>query len=68
SPRRNGIRRMTTRVTADSGPDKDSVLITDNYVIVCDGTAYLHHTQIYENGTHVLTIKGVRHPQPTKEA
>lgn len=31
--------------------------IYDDYVLICAGHAYLAHTQVYANGTHVLTIK-----------
>ena len=35
--------------------------VTDDYVLICAGTAELTHTQASPTtGTHVLTIKGVR--------
>lgn len=35
-------------------------VVTDDYVLVCAGTAELTHTQASPTtGTHVLTIKGV---------
>jgi hypothetical protein len=40
--------------------DSDSVVITDDYVLTCAGSAYLHHVQAYANGTHVITVKGVK--------
>lgn len=36
-------------------------VVTDDYVLVCAGTAELTYTQASPTtGTHVLTIKGVR--------
>jgi hypothetical protein len=33
--------------------------IRDDYVVVCAGSCYLAHTQIFpKSGTHQLTIKG----------
>ena len=40
--------------------DSETVVITDDYVLTCAGTAYLAHVQAYANGTRVITIKGVR--------
>lgn len=40
--------------------------ITDDYLLICAGSAQLTHTQANPGtGTHVLTIKGVHriHPQ-----
>jgi hypothetical protein len=37
-----------------------SVDIRDDYVIVTDGTAQITSVQAHGNGTHVITIKGVR--------
>ena len=35
--------------------------ITDDYVLICAGSAELTHTNVAPiKGTHVLTIKGVR--------
>lgn len=52
-----------TRVTAvecvDPG-EPQSVEITDNYVVIVDGTAHVAGVQVYANGTHVITVKGVR--------
>lgn len=53
---------LGTKVTAtdvETG-ESDSVTIRDNYVVICDGSAVLTHTQVNANGTHVVTIKGVR--------
>lgn len=38
--------------------DGDSIVIVDDYVCVTDGSCYVAHTQVYANGTHILTIKG----------
>lgn len=48
-----------------SDPETGEVLgeqtVTDDYVLVCAGSAELTHTQASPTtGTHVLTIKGVR--------
>ena len=52
-----------TRVTAvevtDPG-EPQSVEIVNNYVIITDGTAQVISTQVHANGTHVITVKGVR--------
>ena len=31
--------------------DSQTVVITDDYVITCAGSAYVHHVQAYANGT-----------------
>jgi hypothetical protein len=52
-----------TRVTAvetDGPGEPESVEIVDDYVIITDGTARLDHIQVHANGTHVITVKGVR--------
>lgn len=45
-------------------PETDEVLaehvIEHDYVIVCAGECYVAATQIYKNGTNVLTVKGRR--------
>lgn len=49
-----------TRVTSrclDTN-EVESVTVTNDYVIVTDGTAYIANLQMHANGTHVLTIKG----------
>jgi len=52
-----------TRVTAvelvNPGPPQ-SVDIVDNYVVIVDGTAEVTGVQVHGNGTHVVTIKGIR--------
>ena len=40
--------------------DSETVVITDNYVITCAGSAHVTHTQVSANGTHVITVKGVK--------
>jgi len=56
---------MATRVTAeadDQGPE--SIEIHDNYVLVCDGSAYRHSVVVHRlkdgTQTHVITVKGLR--------
>jgi hypothetical protein len=49
-----------TTVTASDTFESQTVIVFNDYVIVCDGSAYLARTQVYANGTHVLTIKGVK--------
>lgn len=52
-----------TRVTAveitDPGKPQ-TVEITDDYVVIADGTAQVTGVQVHSNGTHVITVKGVR--------
>lgn len=39
--------------------ESESQEIHNDYVIVCAGSCYVHHTQAYPGtGTHQLTIKG----------
>lgn len=38
--------------------ESSTVVITDDYVLTCAGTCYVHHVQAYANGTHVITVKG----------
>ena len=52
-----------TRVTAEDleTGDTETTEITDDYVVICDGSCYIAHVQAYPaKGTHVLTIKGRR--------
>ena len=45
----------------DTGEELASETITNDYVIVCAGTAHVAHTQAYATtGTHVLTVKGIK--------
>jgi hypothetical protein len=48
-----------TRVTAEdiATGEGESKVIRDDYVLITDGRVYLHHRQVYKNGTVVLTIK-----------
>ena len=53
-----------TTVTASQGEESGSVQIRDNYVLICDGTAYeagmvVHHLKDGTQ-THVITVKGCR--------
>lgn len=34
-------------------------VVDNDYVLICAGSAHLHHTQV-SGGTHVLTVKGSR--------
>ncbi len=49
-----------TRVTCEDllTGETDSVVIRDDYVVVCDGACHVDHTAVYSTGTHQLTIKG----------
>jgi hypothetical protein len=40
--------------------DSETIVISDDYVLTCAGSAYLHHVQAYANGTHVITVRGVK--------
>ena len=57
---------MTTRVTVtdtETG-ETETVDITDNYVLIREGTAYVASTQLHrlKDGTctHVITVKGCK--------
>ena len=41
--------------------DTETVVISDDYVISCAGTAYVDGVQAYANGTHVITVKNRKH-------
>lgn len=48
-----------TRVTAedvDTG-ESESKVITNDYILVCDGDRYLDQVVRHANGTHILTVK-----------
>ena len=53
---------MTTRVTAEDVEtgEKETVEITDNYVLIREGSAYISSVVRHANGTHVITIKGCK--------
>ena len=54
-----------TRVTAKdiSTGESDSVELLDDYILITDGKCELTHTQVYANGTHVLTVKRPKKPE-----
>ena len=37
--------------------ESESAVITNDYIVICDGDRYLDHVQQHANGTVVLTIK-----------
>lgn len=48
-----------TRVTCmdiETG-ESEARTITDDYLVVCDGKAYVDSVQVYANGTAVVTIR-----------
>lgn len=51
---------MGTKVTVtDEGTgETEEVVITDDYVLICDGKVYVHGTTWHANGTHVITVRG----------
>jgi hypothetical protein len=55
-----------TRVTAVdlTNGGSESQTIRDDYVLVCDGSAHLDSVQVHGNGTHVITVKGVKRRGP----
>lgn len=50
-------RLKVTVSDAVTGEELGSQVIYDDYLLICAGLPYLAHTQLYANGTHVLTIK-----------
>lgn len=54
----SGIR--VTATDLDHPDDVGTVEIMDNYVVITAGTAEVTHVQAHANGTHVVTIKGVK--------
>lgn len=50
--------RIRVTVTDLGTGDTEEAVITDDYVITCAGSAYVHHVQAYASGTHVITVKG----------
>lgn len=48
------------RVTAfDLGTgESNSVVIEDDYVLICAGTCHRHYVEDHFDGTHVVTVKG----------
>ena len=57
-----------TRVTAvsiDDPADTQTMVITDDYSLTCDGNCYVAGIQAYpKSGTHVITVKNVGKPAP----
>ena len=57
---------MTTHVVASDAETNESeaLTITDNYVLVRDGSAYIASTTLHHlkdgTTTHVITVKGCR--------
>ncbi len=53
---------MTTRVTAEDVEtgETETAEITDNYVLIREGSAYVANTVVHANGTHILTVKGCK--------
>lgn len=47
----------------DAGTVEHLVVEPNDYQIITAGSCYLAHSQVFRNGTHVLTIKG-REPNP----
>jgi hypothetical protein len=44
--------------------DRESVEVTDDYVLTCVGSYYLAHTNSFRNGTVILTVK--RQPEEAR--
>lgn len=38
--------------------DRETVELMDDYLIIQAGTCFVSGTQVYANGTHVITVKG----------
>ena len=57
---------MTTHVTAQDADDgsSETQTITNNYVLVRDGSAYIANVQMHRlkdgSTTHVITVKGCK--------
>ena len=52
---------MSVRVTVvdeQTGQEETLVVADGDYLLIVTAPAYLHHTQVFANGTHVLTVKG----------
>lgn len=52
-----GLRVTVEELDSGKVTTKD---IKDDYVLICAGRTYLASSQVYKNGTHVLTIKEAR--------
>jgi len=44
---------------AETGEQLDERFIENDYVLVAAGTCFVEHANIPQNGTHVVTVKGV---------
>jgi hypothetical protein len=43
--------------------ESQTATITDDYVLICEGSCRLDRTQVSANGTAVLTVKGRKQAQ-----
>ena len=59
-PTKRGTRVTAVELGATSAAQTGTVEITDDYVVITDGTAHLAGVTKHANGTHVITVKGVR--------
>lgn len=59
----SGTRVTCTDITSG---ESETATITDNFIVITDGTSYLDSQQIHSNGTTVITIKG-RKSAPSTE-
>jgi len=50
-----------------TGDTETREIPANDYNIICVGACYIAHTNVFANGTHVLTIKG-RGPQAASAA
>jgi hypothetical protein len=55
-----GPARIRVTVTDEQTGDHDSAVITDTYVLTCAGSCYRAGVTAHANGTHVITVKGVK--------
>jgi hypothetical protein len=51
-----------TEVTAKDllSGESGRVVISDDYVLITDGTCQRTHVQVHGDGTHVITVKGAK--------
>lgn len=52
--------RIQVTVTDLDTEETNSVVITDDYALICAGTCYRHYVEDHFDGTHVITVKGRR--------
>ncbi len=38
--------------------EEEAIEVENDYVLTCVGSCYLHSSNVFSNGTHVLTVKG----------